>query len=409
MDCTPKCRLAKHAELILSAITKEDAAKIRAILPRVCANFARVSDLFGRSALHLAASCGKGDILEWLVKDQGVDVGTKDLESCWTALHRSVFYGYLDCTVKLLQLGSDLGCLDKERLSPLDIIRLDSPFQIKTGVQAQVVSFYETSLEDELQLKVGDVVTDIHMTRTRYWSGNLNGKRGHFPKDCVKLLSEDHPLELFTWGSNTNFTLGHRDESTRQVPELLENVQREDKVCIKEVVMCKFHSVFLSVDGKVFTCGHGRGGRLGHGNEETLLVLQQVTALQGINCVSVTAGQDHTVVVTDEGAVYTFGLNDSHQLGHSPLPKQCLWPKMVQLKLWKSKDIVGAAAGRYHSVFFTRHEVYTCGLNAGQLGHAKGEKFQTLPRQVQYLINRTSQNHETVLINSMCSFCLPLI
>lgn len=42
-------------------------------------------------------------------------------------------------------------------------------------------------------------------------------------------------------------------------------------------------------------------------------------------------------------------------------------------------------------------------------GHAKGEKFQTLPRQVQYLINRTSQNHETVLINSMSSFCLPLI
>lgn len=105
MDCTPKCRLAKHAELILSAITKEDAAKIRAILPRICANFARVSDQSGRSALHLAASCGKGDILEWLVKDQGVDVGTKDLESGWTALHRSVFYGYLDCAVKLFQVS----------------------------------------------------------------------------------------------------------------------------------------------------------------------------------------------------------------------------------------------------------------------------------------------------------------
>lgn len=104
MDCTPKCRLSKHAELILSAITKEDAAKVRAILPRVCSNFARVTDQFGRSALHLAASCGKGDILEWLVKDQAVDVELKDLESGWTALHRSVFYGYLDCTVKLIQV-----------------------------------------------------------------------------------------------------------------------------------------------------------------------------------------------------------------------------------------------------------------------------------------------------------------
>ena len=41
---------------------------------------------------------------------------------------------------------------------------------------------------------------------------------------------------------------------------------------LSKVVMCKFHSVFLSADGRVFTCGHGRGGRLGHGNEETILV-----------------------------------------------------------------------------------------------------------------------------------------
>ena len=31
-----------------------------------------------------------------------------------------------------------------------------------------------------------------------------------------------------------------------------------------------------------------------------LKVLQQVKALQEINCVSVAAGQDHTMVVTDE-------------------------------------------------------------------------------------------------------------
>ena len=39
-----------------------------------------------------------------------------------------------------------------------------------------------------------------------------------------------------------------------------------------QVVLCKFHSVFLSQTGKVFTCGHGQGGRLGHGDEQTYLV-----------------------------------------------------------------------------------------------------------------------------------------
>lgn len=30
--------------------------------------------------------------------------------------------------------------------------------------------------------------------------------------------------------------------------------------------------MFLSQKGQVFTCGHGQGGRLGHGDEQTYLV-----------------------------------------------------------------------------------------------------------------------------------------
>lgn len=51
----------------------------------------------------------------------------------------------------------------------------------------------------------------------------------------ICFLTKDYPLELFTWGSNTNFTLGHRDESTRYAPELLESVPGDPKVCIREV------------------------------------------------------------------------------------------------------------------------------------------------------------------------------
>ena len=106
MDCTPKCRKAKHSDLNFSAVLNigQDAAKVQSILPRLCANFARVTDQCGRNALHLAASCGKCDILEWLVKEQGADLNSKDEESGWTSLHRSLFYGYLDCAVKLIQV-----------------------------------------------------------------------------------------------------------------------------------------------------------------------------------------------------------------------------------------------------------------------------------------------------------------
>lgn len=40
------------------------------------------------------------------------------------------------------------------------------------------------------------------------------------------------------------------------------------------MVLCKFHSVFLSQKGHVYTCGHGPGGRLGHGDEQTCLVIE---------------------------------------------------------------------------------------------------------------------------------------
>lgn len=37
-------------------------------------------------------------------------------------------------------------------------------------------------------------------------------------------------------------------------------------------MLCKFHSVFLSQEGCVLSCGHGPGGRLGHNTEQSIVV-----------------------------------------------------------------------------------------------------------------------------------------
>lgn len=48
------------------------------------------------------------------------------------------------------------------------------------------------------------------------------------------------------------------------------------------------------------------------------------------HCSQVAAAKDHTVVLTEEGYVYTFGLNTFHQLGLAPPPASAHVPKQVR-------------------------------------------------------------------------------
>lgn len=106
------------------------------------------------------------------------------------------------------------------------------------------------------------------------------------------------------------------------------------------------------------------------------------------HCSQVAAAKDHTVVLTEEGYVYTFGLNTFHQLGLAPPPASAHVPKQVFSKTLKGRTVIGVAAGRFHTVLWTREAVYTMGLNGGQLGYLldpNGEKCVTAPRQVSAL------------------------
>ncbi|XP_054477461.1 inhibitor of Bruton tyrosine kinase [Anoplopoma fimbria] len=330
-DCTPKCRSQQHADEVVAALTGGSEGQLRAFLTSHCHNAATLRDAFGRTALHLASSLGKKTLLEWLMESKNADLMGKDKESGWTAVHRSAFYGHIHCLISLVKHGGLLSTQDKEGLSVLDLTMKDRPAHV--------------------------------------------------------VFKNTDPTEVYTWGNNTNFSLGHGNQESRQHPELVDVFARTG-VYIKQVVLCKFHSVFLSQKGQVFTCGHGLGGRLGHGDEQTYLVPRMVEGLMSHHCSQVAAAKDHTVVLTEEGYVYTFGLNTFHQLGLAPPPASAHVPKQVFSKTLKGRTVIGVAAGRFHTVLWTREAVYTMGLNGGQLGYLldpNGEKCVTAPRQVSAL------------------------
>lgn len=60
----------------------------------------------GRSALHLAVSCGRRDLCHWLIKAGKGDINLKDSESGYTPLHRSIFYGHINIAVTLIEVST---------------------------------------------------------------------------------------------------------------------------------------------------------------------------------------------------------------------------------------------------------------------------------------------------------------
>ncbi|XP_063772958.1 inhibitor of Bruton tyrosine kinase isoform X2 [Pseudophryne corroboree] len=329
-ECTMRCRSLQHALDVISVVTRGSEQQIQAFLSSYCCNATTLKDDLGRNVVHIAASCGKKRVVDWLAA-KGVDLSVKDKESGWTALHRSIFYGRIDCALSLLKHGSNPNFQDKDGFTALDLVMKDRPSHI----------VFQTS----------------------------------------------DPTELYTWGNNINFTLGHGSQQSKHHPELVDMFPRSG-IYIKQVVLCKFHSVFLSQKGQMYTCGHGQGGRLGHGDELTCLVPRLVEGLAAHLCIQVAAAKDHTVALTEDGYVYTFGLNTFHQLGILSSPSNCNSPKQVQAKTLKGKTVIGVAAGRFHTVLWTKAAVYTMGLNAGQLGYLldpNGEKHVNCPRQISAL------------------------
>ncbi|XP_041354992.1 inhibitor of Bruton tyrosine kinase-like isoform X2 [Gigantopelta aegis] len=346
-ECTVKCRSRKHALEVNVSITKGTLQQIQSFA-RLCHHGTELCDSAGRLALHMAASCGKRDVVEWLIMEKHADQTAKDSESGWTALHRSLFYGNIDVARLLIQHGSDMYSRDNEGLGSLDIVMKDRPQQIS--------------------------------------------------------FSSKEPNELYAWGDNANFNLGHASGHRRPVPEVVDQFKKLN-ISIKQVVMCKYHTVFLSQTGQVYTCGHGHGGRLGHNDEVTCLIPKLVDCVGALVCTQVAASRDHTVLLMESGNVYTCGLNDCHQLGQFPAPEKSLTPKQVNTKVLKGRKIVGVCAGRFHTVLYTCDAVYTFGLNAGQLGHPKADRQQSHLRQVSAL-NHADISFLYVTCSDAATVCL---
>ena len=397
-------------------------------------------DAAGLTILHHAASSTAENAVGFahaLLEHPWTDLYIQDLENGWTPLHRAFYFGNIAIARLILNrdthdiLGHGLSAFnqharglvkikDEEGCGPLDLFTMT--IRDRTLRPDEVAAMNSDSDDEMAHGDTGDADEEI---RRRLITPPI-------------LIGGD---EMYTFGSNKNVTLGFGDEDDRQFPEritlkrpdhLLQRFYREHcekrsqcwtamgypkpdpglfhakgmidlpvhirntPIVIQDVQMSKLHTAVLTADptSNLYMCGHGPGGRLGTGNETTRYQFTCIESggLGQKKIAAIALGQNHTLAISEEGEIFSWGNNAYGQLGYtlpkptskdddpiSTVPRQIFGPL-------KREIVTGIAASRIHSVVHTTASLYTFGKNEGQLGivdsDARSLDMQVIPRKI---------------------------
>ncbi|KAM6971878.1 E3 ISG15--protein ligase HERC5-like [Aplochiton taeniatus] len=130
------------------------------------------------------------------------------------------------------------------------------------------------------------------------------------------------------WGKNTSGQLGLGDTTDRNVPTQVLFIDMKKTVFI---ACGKDHTVILTKDGTVFTFGCGQYGQLGHNSLMDDLQPRVVEELLGTKVTQIACGGHHTLVFSGSSKnIYSFGNGEQGQLGNGANMNQSV-PSPVQL------------------------------------------------------------------------------
>lgn len=250
---------------------------------------------------------------------------------------------------------------------------------------------------------------------------------------------------VLSFGTGQYGQLGHGYADGKQLPDYLRPKFIDGLADVRCICVSagELHSAAVTADGDLYTWGDGFCGQLGLGNKKPEMEPVQVeTGGLDEECVAmVSCGNRHTLCVTEDGAVYSFGLGHFGVLGRpftpfeydadraiemfggdgddegfaavpAPAPAsqvereefniqaqidflngisledsstQCIATRVDSLE---GIHIVGASAGHRHSLFLDQQGgLYSCGCAShGALGHGDGQS-QMFPMKVMEFVD----------------------
>ena len=166
---------------------------------------------------------------------------------------------------------------------------------------------------------------------------------------------------VYSCGLNGNGQLGLGDDIHRYT---FTQVTNND---IKQIACGNSYTFILKNDGSVWACGGNSSGQLGLGNYTDKNTFTQVTTNINNDVKQVSCGDFHTFIIKNDGSVYSCGDNANGYLGLGDANNRNIFNKVTTNI---NNDVKQIACGGNHTIILKNDgSVYSCGYNAnGQLG-----------------------------------------
>ena len=207
--------------------------------------------------------------------------------------------------------------------------------------------------------------------------------------------------DVWSFGSGLDGNLGHGDKKPLLEPRKIEALKGQGVVAVSAGIL---HSLAITADGTAWSWGTNDDGKLGHDDRERRLRPEKIRKdlFDGQEVVAVSAGADHTLAITADGTAWSCGSGQQdwdagpedgcNCLGHGDYTTH---QKPKKIETLAGRRIVAVSAGQDHSLALAADgALWSWGMEIecdeslqtgayGRLGLGEVEENQLLPVQIE--------------------------
>ncbi|KAK2570042.1 PH [Acropora cervicornis] len=195
------------------------------------------------------------------------------------------------------------------------------------GLEALMNGFNDKNSVDSLH---ENDQKDCNMTQGSIESLMCSGGK-HSDEEAWKnvsdtIMSLSDRCDLYTWGDGTTGMLGHGENAEENVPRVVDALQSKN---ISTLACGVNHTIAVTKEGEVFSWGSGEGGKLGQGHLRDRSTPIRVAELKDKKVIKVACHDYHSSAVCGPGELYTWG-KQGPQLGYESEARKVMLPRLVE-------------------------------------------------------------------------------